>query len=121
MDYLQAFIAVAKKDPLLKPHHKNNFNFLRLLFASMVVFSHAYALLGHEEPTLWGRSLGNLAVHGFFAISGYLICQSYVRVPHFFSFAVNRFLRIAPALVVALLFTSEIAARCDAFKTNPVP
>ena len=45
---------------------ENNFNFLRILFASLVVFSHAYALLGFEEPVIFNRSLGNLSVHGFF-------------------------------------------------------
>lgn len=101
--------------------HKNNFNFLRLLFASLVVFSHAYALLGQEEPTLWGRSLGNLSVHGFFVISGYLICQSYVRSPTLISFSINRLLRIGPGLVVAMIVTKLIADLCGGFKANPVP
>lgn len=62
----------------------NNFNLLRLFFACCVVFSHAFALLGYAEPVLFGRSLGNFSVHAFFAISGYLICQSYVRSPSVF-------------------------------------
>ena len=101
--------------------HKNNFNLLRLLFASLVVYSHAYALLGQEEPTLWGRSLGNLSVHGFFVISGYLICQSYVRSPTIILFGINRLLRIGPGLVIALIITKFVADLCGGFKINPVP
>lgn len=101
--------------------HENNFNILRLLFASLVVFSHAFALLGLEEPVIYGRTLGNLSVHAFFAISGYLICQSYVRSPELLSFLVKRFLRIVPGLVVAIIATKLIAGVCGGFKTNPVP
>lgn len=101
--------------------HKNNFNFLRLFFASLVVLSHAYALLGQEEPTLWGRSLGNLSVHGFFVISGYLICQSYVRSPTLISFTINRLLRIGPGLIIAIIVTKLVADLCGGFKANPVP
>ena len=106
---------------MTKASHNNNFNFLRLLFASLVVFSHSYALLGYEEPTLWGRSLGNLSVHGFFVISGYLICQSYICNPSLPSFFLNRFLRIIPGLVVALFFTKYVSIYCDGFKINIVP
>jgi len=101
--------------------HRNNFNFLRLLFAILVVLSHAYALLGQEEPVFLGRSLGNLSVHGFFAISGYLICQSYIRSPTIVSFSINRLLRIAPGLVIAMIVTRFVAELCGGFKTNPVP
>ena len=99
---------------------ENNFNFLRILFASLVVFSHAYALLGFEEPVIFNRSLGNLSVHGFFCISGYLICKSYMRNPGLLSFFVNRFLRIVPGLFVAMLFTYTVAKLCGGFENNPV-
>jgi len=103
------------------PSHHNNFNLLRLVFATLVVFSHAYALLGYEEPIIWGRSLGNLSVHGFFVISGYLICQSYLRSNTFVSFAANRVLRILPGLLVAMFATGLIASHFGGFKENPVP
>jgi peptidoglycan/LPS O-acetylase OafA/YrhL len=101
--------------------HHNNFNLLRLVFAVLVVYSHAYALLGLEEPIIWGRSLGNLSVHGFFVISGYLICQSYVRSQTLIAFSANRVLRILPGLIVALLVTGYIADFFGGFKENPVP
>jgi peptidoglycan/LPS O-acetylase OafA/YrhL len=101
--------------------HQNNFNALRLLFATLVVFSHSFALLGYEEPVLWGRSLGNLSVHGFFALSGYLICQSYVNSSSLLSFTASRFLRIAPAFIFAMLISRLLVKLCDGYQTNSVP
>jgi peptidoglycan/LPS O-acetylase OafA/YrhL len=101
--------------------HQNNFNALRLLFATLVVFSHSFALLGYEEPALWGRSLGNLSVHGFFALSGYLICQSYVNSSSLFSFTASRILRIAPAFIFAMLISRFLVKLCDGYQANAVP
>lgn len=103
------------------PSHYNNFNLLRLIFATLVVFSHSYALLGFEEPIIWGRSLGNLSVHGFFVISGYLICHSYLRSNTLLAFSANRVLRILPGLIIALFATGYIAGLFGGFKENPVP
>jgi hypothetical protein len=61
---------------------KNNLNLIRFVLASGVVFSHCYAILGEErnEPLSsglhFGGNLGDLAVFGFFFISGYLITRS---------------------------------------------
>jgi peptidoglycan/LPS O-acetylase OafA/YrhL len=104
-----------------KVAHKNNFNVLRLLFATLVVFSHSFALLGYEEPVLWGRSLGNLSVHGFFALSGYLICQSYINSRSLLSFTTNRILRIAPAFIFAMFFSSLLVKLCSGYQANSVP
>lgn len=101
--------------------HRNNYNLLRLIFALAVIFSHSFALLGHTEPVLWDRSFGNLSVHGFFVISGFLITDSFIKNPSPIAFITNRFLRIAPALLVALLFSHLIWHLCGGLKTNPVP
>lgn len=100
--------------------HRNNFNLLRLIMACAVVYSHSFALLGLEEPVLWGRTLGSLSVHGFFVISGYLICQSYLRTSSLLAFTWRRVLRIVPGLVVAIAFTKALAALCGGFAANPV-
>jgi peptidoglycan/LPS O-acetylase OafA/YrhL len=57
--------------------HANNFDVLRFLFASLVVFSHSYPLgEGHElrEP-LWKligqTTLGGLSVHCFLSSAGF--------------------------------------------------
>lgn len=104
-----------------QPSHANNFNLLRLVFAALVVYSHAYGLMALEEPAAWGRSLGNLSVHGFFVISGYLIYESYERSSSTWIFLAHRFLRIAPGLAVALIVTKHIAKWCGGFVSNPVP
>lgn len=101
--------------------HENNYDLMRLIFALFVIVSHSFALLGHAEPTLWGRTLGAISVHGFFVLSGFLIADSYVRKPIPLRFTVNRALRIIPALVVALIVSKIVSYMCDGFRENPVP
>lgn len=100
---------------------RNNFDVLRLFFAAMVIFSHSFALLGLPEPIAWDRTLGNLGVHGFFVISGYLITQSYGRSGSLRHYGANRVLRIVPGLVVALVVSTILASLLHHFPNNPVP
>lgn len=92
--------------------HNNNFDFLRLLFASFVIFTHAFALLGHlkSDPfyTLSHRVLSEVGVCGFFSISGYLIHQSLERSSSWLSFIRKRAIRIFPGLAVAVLFSALV-------------
>ncbi len=84
-----------------------NFDVIRLVAASSVIFSHAFLISeGTDENEPLVRLLGdhNIAgiygVFGFFIISGLLVTQSAAgtrSVPHFLW---KRFLRIYPALVV---------------------
>ncbi|WP_256443443.1 acyltransferase [Caballeronia sp. M1242] len=81
--------------------HRNNFDFLRLAAAMMVLFAHQFALLGHEPPSLGARlDPGAIAVATFFAISGFLVAQSWTVDPHAWRFAARRVLRIWPALIL---------------------
>jgi len=88
-------------------HPQNNFDFLRLFLATLVIFSHSYQLTGHSEGEPVGMftnglySLGHLAVDGFFAISGYLITQSWLTKPEFWLYLRKRVLRICPGYWVA--------------------
>jgi peptidoglycan/LPS O-acetylase OafA/YrhL len=88
----------------LKPDHReNNFNALRLFAAMLVLVGHSYVFLGSPEPLFLGRlPLGPLGVYIFFAISGYLVSQSWDRDPHLTRFFVRRALRIFPALIVVI-------------------
>lgn len=92
--------------------HHNNFDFLRLLFASFVIFTHSFALLGHLESdpfhALTERVLSEIGVCGFFSISGYLIHQSLERSSSWISFIRKRALRIFPGLAVAVLFSALV-------------
>ena len=91
--------------------HKNNFDFLRLLFAVLVVVHHCYPISGiSEQDPLFYFSNGSLSysyigVRGFFIISGYLIFQSLMRSESISDYLVKRLLRIYPALLIVLLFT----------------
>ena len=90
--------------------HGNNFDFLRVLAASLVLFSHQFPLTGRPEPRIFGwATFGGIGVLIFFCISGYLVAQSWERDPHAVPFLAKRILRIWPGLfgvtiVTALLF-----------------
>ena len=89
----------------------NNFDLLRLLAAAFVVFGHCFLVVADEAPLLNAEAFadwGNLGVVMFFAISGFLVSRSWVSDPRVIAFGVKRFLRIMPALVVALLVTALI-------------
>jgi enterobacterial common antigen flippase len=90
----------------------DNFNFLRLLAAWLVLFSHAYHLTGAAaaEPLLVLTSgkmtLGTLAVGMFFSISGYLITGSAYARSSLRSFLSARFRRIFPGLAVVVALSA---------------
>jgi len=89
---------------------ENNFDFLRFLFASLVVLSHSYPIgTGNEdrEPlalfTNHQLTFGSLAVDCFFIISGFLISHSWVSRPQPRLFLEKRVRRIYPGFVAAVL------------------
>jgi peptidoglycan/LPS O-acetylase OafA/YrhL len=86
---------------------RNNFDVLRLLAASFVLFSHSYALTANAEPFagVSGWTFGEIGVVMFFAMSGFLIAKSWSEQPRLRPFAVKRGLRLLPALVVAVSVT----------------
>ncbi len=93
---------------LARPH--NAFGAVRLALALLVVVSHAFSVTtGHilDEPLAraTGYTLGEHAVNGFFAVSGFLVTMSLMRRgPR--DYVVARALRIAPGLVAATLAVS---------------
>lgn len=90
-------------------NRSNNFDFLRLLFASLVIVSHSFPLTGQPEMigflTNEQLSLGSLSVDCFFIMSGYLIFQSLERSKTIASYLWKRILRLFPALLVLLILT----------------
>lgn len=87
----------------------NNYDFIRFIAATLVIFSHAYPLTSHEGELFvkishgqW--SMGGIAVAIFFMVSGFLITQSYERSSNLLKFIKARFLRIYPGLIMAILF-----------------
>ena len=83
----------------------NGFDTVRLLAATAVLVSHAFALTGYREPfegIARSMSLGQIAVAVFFVTSGLLITMSADRRTTA-EFGVQRAKRIMPALVVCVL------------------
>ncbi len=83
---------------------RNSLNALRLLLATLVIVSHSWPIGGYgDDPGIGDLSLGEWAVAGFFAISGYLITMSRVRSRSFGDYLWRRVLRIYPAFLVVLV------------------
>ena len=89
---------------------KNNFDALRLVAATSVIFTHAFLLAEgtqdrdllvvlslHQCPT------GLVGVFIFFAISGFLVTQSWEQTKSLPRFLAKRALRIYPGLAVCIL------------------
>jgi peptidoglycan/LPS O-acetylase OafA/YrhL len=92
-------------EALARPH--NGFSALRLALALMVVLSHAASVVTgrfEDEPLVHatGFSLGEHAVNGFFAVSGFLVTMSYDR-RGWRDYVLARSLRILPGLIAATL------------------
>jgi peptidoglycan/LPS O-acetylase OafA/YrhL len=89
----------------------NNFDFIRLFLAVLVIFSHSYPLgVGSEVAEPFKRLThnqvtgGDIAVDLFFVISGFLISASYERTASVASYLKKRVLRIYPGFIAAMFF-----------------
>jgi peptidoglycan/LPS O-acetylase OafA/YrhL len=96
-----------------EPSHRNGFGLLRLVLASSVILQHSLALTGHIDDTFigWWRpaSIGDLAVSGFFAVSGYLLFASARRnSPR--QYLSLRFHRLFPGYWASLVVVAFVAA-----------
>ncbi len=91
--------------------YSNNFDFLRLVGALLVIFFTTYGVMGASmwDPlsrlTNGAFNTGNLGVLIFFVISGYLITMSWDKRRSITRFLWARFLRLVPALAGVALFT----------------
>ncbi|MBY0572651.1 MAG: acyltransferase [Undibacterium sp.] len=88
---------------------QNNFDFLRILAAFLVLFGHQLALGGETEITILPNiSLGTLGVFMFFIISGFLVSSSWRNDPHTWRFLAKRLLRLWPGLAVVVLLAALV-------------
>lgn len=93
--------------------HENNFNLIRIILATTVMFYHAFALntaaRGSLDPAsavlskFAGIDLGRLAVDMFFVISGVFVCKSWLEDPNLARFGARRVTRLIPGLLFCSL------------------
>lgn len=89
--------------------HRNNFDFIRLVAAALVVVGHGYPMTGSEVQNAFLKSYtglfpaGHVGLFTFFSLSGYLIAQSAEGSSSSVHFLWKRLLRILPGLAVVLL------------------
>jgi peptidoglycan/LPS O-acetylase OafA/YrhL len=86
----------------------NNFDIIRILFAWLVIISHAYILSGSKqcdwvcEATNHYINFSYFGVKGFITISGFLIFKSLERSPNPLDYLWKRVIRIYPGLIIVL-------------------
>lgn len=88
---------------------RNNWDVVRLLLATMVVAYHGFVMTGLPTPAWYSTiARGDLAVAGFFGLSGYMVAGSYDRARGLKSYFLSRFCRIYPAYAVSILFALAV-------------
>ena len=101
------------------PRH-NSLNFLRLVLAVAVVFSHSLTIGRYGSETIHGKTtLGTIAVYGFFGLSGFLIAGSASR-NGIGRYLWQRFLRIFPGFWICLVVTAFVFGSIAWRHQNPV-
>jgi peptidoglycan/LPS O-acetylase OafA/YrhL len=91
------------------PARRNNFDLLRLGFATTVALVHAHVLSGAAALAPLSRVLSSaVAVNGFFAISGFLITASHQRSATLADYAEKRVRRIVPGYVAVVIATAAL-------------
>jgi peptidoglycan/LPS O-acetylase OafA/YrhL len=111
---------------------KNNFDFIRFMAASAVVYSHSYPIVSGEndlEPlyllTRNQTTIGGTSVAIFFMLSGFLITQSFINSKNILRYVLSRALRIFPALAlmvvccVVILGPAATTLQPESYFTNP--
>jgi len=98
----------------MPPRH-NNFDALRLIAAVSVIFSHSFLVAEGTQNREWLIVLtGNQCILGltgvfiFFAISGFLVTQSFEQTPNPLHYLAKRALRIFPGLFIATLISAFV-------------
>ena len=80
-----------------KSRAHNNFTVIRLVLACVVFVAHYQMLSGGHNP------YANVAVDGFFVVSGYLITSSFDSDPNLGRFFIRRFFRLYPLYFTIVL------------------
>ncbi len=87
---------------------KNNFDFLRVLLAFIVFVGHMGALSAAPELKIFEKSPVEIAVFGFFIVSGFLIARSYDRSSSLKSYLKKRIRRILPGYLLVVFLCATL-------------
>ncbi|MNG74170.1 Acyltransferase family protein [compost metagenome] len=91
------------------PDKRNGFTLIRILSATLVLFTHCYVVLGYNHGDILERNgyigLSKIGLDTFFVISGFLVTQSLFRSDNMSIFIAKRAARLLPALVILILIT----------------
>jgi peptidoglycan/LPS O-acetylase OafA/YrhL len=107
--------------PITFDFKSNAFDFLRLFFAIVVVVYHSTLYFNGVIMPDWAyfpisgwkyneTHIGEIAVHGFFVISGFLITASMLRSATIQEFFYKRLVRLFPGFIVAIFLTAFVFA-----------
>ena len=92
---------------------RNSLNVVRLLLAAAVMLCHTWPLGQFGDAPAWAHPLGELAVPGFFCLSGFLIARSRMHLG-FGRYLWHRCVRILPGFWVVLVAVAFVAAPISA-------
>lgn len=113
------------------PSRRNNIGTLRMVGALVVLLGHSFILSSQDGQTRdavsqaiadvapFGLGLPGVGLALFFAISGYLVAQSFQRRGNALAYVEARLLRIYPALFVAIGLTIAMGAIVSTFPPDP--
>ncbi|CAA7390329.1 hypothetical protein CHRY9393_02633 [Chryseobacterium fistulae] len=87
---------------------KNNFDFIRVLLAFIVFVGHLGTLSASKELAILENSPVEIAVFGFFIVSGFLIARSYERTSSLSSYFKKRFSRILPGYLLVVFLAASL-------------
>jgi peptidoglycan/LPS O-acetylase OafA/YrhL len=90
---------------------RNNFDLLRFVFAFSVFLFHAHVLSGEAALAPLSRLFSaDIAVKGFFVVSGYLVTMSYQGSRSVGDYAAKRARRLYPAYIAVILLAVPLGA-----------
>lgn len=97
-------------------YNKNCFDFLRFFFAFTILLSHLFELSQSRELSfLDSFTNSNIAVQGFFVISGFLVTKSYINTASLKQYFIKRVKRIVPAYIFIILFSTIVLSVFSTF------
>lgn len=92
----------------------NNLDLVRLVLATLVIYGHSFAVnpsSGMGSDLIFaatGFYAGDLAIKGFFLLSGFLVTDSLLSHGSILRYGISRFFRIWPPLAVAVMLTALV-------------